>query len=207
MLQLDIDNLVRNILADLTVEPVAVRSESIQTDDGIFIDSRVVSLADIKSRLGDAKKLLIAPKSILTPSAKDEIRKRKIEVAVKLTNLAVDRRSPLWFATQHPATFPTKISKRHNVKPKSFETVAAIVENAIIHLSNNNRGVAMSRQSATLLCEANRHKEIRAIYGFDPKQTADDTAELDANLLVLHPDRIPPAKLSDIIKSFHPLAF
>lgn len=197
----DIEGIVRSILADLTVEPEPLRCTPIQAIDEVFIDSRVVSLSDIKGRLGDARKLLIAPKSILTPSAKDEIRKRKIEVAVKLPNSTVDRRSTIWLAAQRPAVFPASVSSRFDAKTEHFETVAEIIENALKQ-SSGHRGVALSRQSATLLREANRHEKIRAMIGFEPKQTSEDAAEIDANLLVLHPDRITVVKMFEIVQGF-----
>lgn len=200
----DIDGIVRDILADLSTGSKVACPEP-KTDlpdqrDGIFIDRRVISLADVKG-LGDARKLLLAPKSILTPSAKDEIRKRKIEVSVRLPLLAAERSSALWLAVQRPATFPSSIAKRFNAKPDVFETVAAVVEGAVKKLTGM-RGVALSRQAATLLCEANRHKEIRAIFGCESKQTAEDADEVDANLLVLHPDRVVADVMMDIIQMF-----
>lgn len=199
----DIDKLVRGILADLSAPSVPVCSEP-KTDlpdqrDGIYIDRRVISLADVKG-LGDTRKLLLAPKSILTPSAKDEIRKRKIEVSVRLPLLAAERSSAFWLAVQRPATFPSNVVNRFDAKPDVFETVAAVVEGAVKKLTEM-RGVVLSRQAATLLCEANRHREIRAIFGCESKQTAEDADEVDANLLVLHPERVGDRML-EIIESY-----
>ena len=193
----DIDGLVRSILIDLSVESKPVRTEPIE----VYIDSRVISLADIKNRLGEAKRLFIAPKSVLTPSAKDEIRKRRIEVAVKLPALDAERSSPLWLVVQKPATFPIILLNDFQAKFEQFDTVAAIVDSAMKNLADKIRGVALTRQAATLLREANRNDRIRAIYGFEPKQAAADAMEIDANLLVLHPERIG-SRMVETIKNY-----
>lgn len=187
----DIDELVQNILADLGDR--RQRAEEIRTlpepISDVYLESRVISLADIRA-LGDSKKLFISPKSILTPSAKDEIRKRRIALAVKLPRRTAGSEVTIWLAAHRPAAFSPAVLKRFNVKPEYFESVTGIVESALRKLSDENRrGAVLSRQAATLLCEANRHRDLRAFVGINPKQAAEDAAELDANLLVLHPDR------------------
>lgn len=212
----DITGLVQSILTDLSVGPQPVPAvpvgsapkvekpvdvkPAVRSPGEVYIDRRVVSLEDVKNLSGGVSKLLISPKSILTPSAKDEIRKRKIEVAVRLPRPAADSGASPWFAVQKPAAFPDGVLSRFNAKAEVFENVAAIVESVRKQLTNGRRGVALSRQAARLLCEANRYGEIRAIDAFDPKQTAEDAAELDANLLVVHPDRVAASALSGILE-------
>jgi hypothetical protein len=194
-------------VTDLTNKTVPVVETEKTAADEIYIDSRVVSLAEINERLGNARKLFIAPKSILTPSAKDEIRKRKIEVAVKLPSLTVPSGSVIWLALQQPVLLATnwenRLRKELKLKQESFATLAELLDEAERQLSNEKtHGVALTKQSATAIRLANRRDTIRAIGGIDPKQTAEDTAELNANLLVIHPERISNAQIFEIIKRF-----
>jgi hypothetical protein len=222
----DVDIIVRQIMADLTVSPEPVTSDTktvskniAKTDtkldvknniensfvNEIYIDNRVVSLAELKERLGNATKLFISPKSILTPSAKDEIRKRKIEVAVKLP-LHEDRISPaIWLAFHKPAELPNSLlnllRKEIFLKQESFATLTELLNEAEQQLSQEKtHGVALTKQSATAIRLANRSNVIRAIGCANPKQSAEDTAELNANLLVIHPERVNNTEIFEIIK-------
>jgi hypothetical protein len=215
----DIDNLVRQILTDLTVKPEPVCIEPEKTNENyneIYIDSRVVSLAEIQERLGIATKLFLSPKSILTPSAKDEIRKRKIEVAVKLAPLSLEQNSTgqsstLWFSFHQPATISAnflsrlqkEVEQKQKLKQESFTTLNELLTEAERNLSNEkSRGVALTKQSATALREACRINVLRPIFGITPKQVTEDVAELNANLLIVHPNRTAETNLFDLIRTF-----
>jgi hypothetical protein len=223
----DIDTIVRQIMVDLTVAPKPIPAETktvAKTDllsdiknniekpfaNEIYIDSRVVSLAELNERLGSATKLFISPKSILTPSVKDEIRKRKIEVAVKLPLPSTQTVPVIWFAFHKPAIFPVNLlnllQKEVSLKQESFATLTELLNEAEQQLSSEkNRGVALTKQSATAIHLANQRNTIRAIGCVDPKQSSEDTAELNANLLVIHPERVSNTKIFEIIKQLQKL--
>ncbi|MDR2116230.1 MAG: hypothetical protein LBP87_07605 [Planctomycetaceae bacterium] len=227
----DIDTIVRQIMVDLTEKPETFHADiktnikdnvktkiqgEVKNDieksfvNEIYLDNRVISLADLNERISGATKLFISPKSILTPSAKDELQKRKIEVAVKLpllpslSNSAVSN-SAVWLAFHKPATFPynllNKLQKTLVLKQKSFTTLAELLNEAEQQLSEETtRGVAVTKQSATAIRLANCCNNIRAVGCVDVKQTTEDTAELNANLLVIHPERINNTEIFEIIK-------
>jgi hypothetical protein len=218
----DIDTIVRQVMGDLTEKPETIH-DTVKTDlkteiqdeikndlekpfvNEIYIDNRVVSLAELKECLGNATKLFISPKSILTPSAKDEIRKRKIEVAVKLPLLPSQSNPIIWLAFHKPAEFPysllNQLQKKLTLKQKSFTTLTELLIETERQLSNETiRGVAVTKQFATTIHQANRSNVIRAIGCANPKQSAEDTAELNANLLVIHPERINNTEIFEIIK-------
>jgi hypothetical protein len=195
-----VDSIVRQILSDLTVLPT-------KELDGIYLDSRVVSLAEINERLGTSKKLYISPKSVLTPSAKDEIRKRKIEIAVKLPSAAASSGNVIWIAAHKPAVLlPSlliRLKREFNLIQNSFETLTELISEAEKQLSNkNSHGIALTKQSATALRSASRSDILRPILGIDPKQTAEDAAEINANFLIIPPHRIPESKFRDLICRF-----
>jgi hypothetical protein len=218
----DVDTIVRQIMVDLTEKSEMIRSvvkTDVKTDiqyevknniekpfkNEIYIDSRVISLADLNECLGSATKLFISPKSILTPSAKDEIRKRKIEVAVKLPLLSSQSNHVIWLAFHKPATFSYSLLNKLQIelapKQKSFDTLTGLLNEAERQLSHETtRCVTVTKQFATAIRLANQRNTIRAIGCIDTQQTAEDTAELNANLLVIHPERINDAEIFEIIK-------
>lgn len=211
----DIDNLVRGILEDLAPSvstgasnspvPAEPKGATNRDSQDVYIDSRVVSLGDLKARLGGAKRLFISPKSILTPSARDEIRKQGIELAVQLPDRQERKKTGLWIASQDPVRFSPVVLRRlqadFEASVQSFTADGDLLEAARSRLVENAVfGIALTCRAATILYRANRLESIRAIMGLEMNQAAEDAAEIDANFLVLHPGRIVETKIPDLIK-------
>lgn len=117
----DIDDIVQRVLADLTAVPAVSKPAAVQETaaaDGVYISDKVISLSTIKEQLGKGKRLFIPPKSILTPSAKDEIKKRNIEIAVAITDSSakqkqtIKQEKELLIAEVRPAILPKNILNR-----------------------------------------------------------------------------------------------
>jgi hypothetical protein len=226
----DIDIIVRQIITDITVtqkqttaNKKTVAKTSFPSDiknskdniekpvaNEIYIDSRVISLAELKEHLGTATKLFISSKSILTPSAKDEIKKRKIEIAIKLPLQEVQANPVIWFAFHKSATFPIRLlnllQKNFFLKQESFVALTELLDTAEQQLSHKTTcGVALTKQFATAIRLANQRNIIRAIGCVDPKQSIEDATEINANLLVIHPERVSDTKIFEIIKQLKKL--
>lgn len=217
MNKIDIDHLVQNILVDLMitpevekVHPIVVTEKPKQTNNNrneFYLDNRVISLSDLKDKLDGATKLIISTKSILTPSAKDEIRRRKIEIAVRLPDSTTKNQNSFWLALHGNNVLSQnmifRLQREFKIETETFEKQSELITRAEIKLIEMKQvGVALSRQAAKLLVKANRKTLIRAIPGFDPVQITEDVKEVDANLLVLQPGRISERKLFEIVKKY-----
>jgi hypothetical protein len=49
----------------------------------LCLSERVVTLRTIEGRLADAKRLVVAPRTIVTPAVKDELKARNVELVVR----------------------------------------------------------------------------------------------------------------------------
>ncbi len=201
-----IDDVVRSVLADLkrqgeTIGVCALPKNEGKRDAEIYLDSRVVSIAEIR-QIGEGATLFVSPKCVLTPSAKDEIRKRKIRLATRLPRPKTETAKKTWLAAHLPAVFSFEMLKRLGTKQIVFDSLENLLSTARNELANDDSyGIALSRQSAKLLVEANRFPTLRAIPGFSVGQVAEDMEETDANLLVVHPDRCG-GRLLEIIQKY-----
>ena len=54
-----------------------------QADVELSISERVVTLRTIEGRLAGAKRIVVEPRTIVTPSVKDELKARNIELVVR----------------------------------------------------------------------------------------------------------------------------
>jgi len=203
----DVDNIVQQIISDLN-GGTQKRSALKTVPDGIYISDKVISLETLSKQLGEGKKLFISPKSILTPSAKDEIKKRNIEVAARITPQvsAEQETRELWIAELIPAALPrniyNRLRKAFPLELKTFNTLETLLNEVQQKTTADSCGVLITAKSAVALQSANRFETIRAVSGTDTAHIAEDTQETNANVLVLRLDRIAEGKIFDVIKQF-----
>ncbi|GHT32848.1 hypothetical protein FACS1894214_4800 [Planctomycetales bacterium] len=212
----DIDDIVQRVLADLTAVPAVSKPAAVQETaaaDGVYISDKVISLSTIKEQLGKGKRLFIPPKSILTPSAKDEIKKRNIEIAVAITDSSakqkqtIKQEKELLIAEVRPAILPKNILNRLRktflFEFKPFSSVE-ILSNEIKQKCSAAESctVVITDKSAAVLQLLNRNEKIRAVSGSDAANIAEDIQETNANVLVLRLDRIAEIKIFEVIGQF-----
>jgi hypothetical protein len=202
---LDIDLLVRNVLADLSFKPVAQTEPIIIDERELIVESRVLSLVELKNHLDTVRKIVVSPKTVVTPSVKDVLRKRNIELATKIQNTVTEKKTSLWLGVFPPSVLSQKLSERikkdFGLTAQAFGTLLELIDEAE-HLVKTARGVALSNKSASMMKAANRREEIRAIVGYESRQTQTDTAELDANLLVVDPGRVGEFRVVELMKAY-----
>jgi hypothetical protein len=202
---LDIDLLVRSILTDLSFKPAAQTEPIVIDEKELVVESRVLSLSELKDRIDTVRKIIVSPKTVVTPSVKDVLRKRNIELSTKISVAVAEKTKPLWLGVYPPGVLPQKLSERikkeFGLTASPFGTLLELIDEAE-HCVKTGRGVALSNKSATVLHTANRREKIRAILGYEPRQTQTDTAELDANLLVVDPVRVGEFRVIELIKAY-----
>lgn len=218
---LDIDMIVRQVLDDLrqrpevssgttesSVDPPVTLPEAVHR---LFLaDSPVVSMADLRDRLEGVRELLVAPRTILTPAVRDELRRLKIDVVRETTTAPggktlSDKRIGIWLATQRPLQEPVRLidflKTRSELLYETFPGVGEIVDRLIANLEQRH-AIVLSSDAVRVLCHAHRHGAVWGVQGFEPKQTARDAEAVGANLLVLDPLRHTNYRQLEIIKAF-----
>lgn len=181
--------------------------------------TRVLTLETLDGRLDGLRKIIAAKNAVLTPSVRDELRKRKIEIVRdsdsskpstcshtqngKRTEPAEKRtlrllvRRPL----AEPTALLTTLRRDGDVDALFFDDAEEIVQDVLTRLPQG-RNVALTGEPARLLCLANRRPELCAVTACDPKQVAVDTETVGANLLVVDPKRFAPYRLAETIRAF-----
>ena len=203
--RINIDLLVQNILADLSFKPVAVEEPIIVDEKELIVESRVLSLAELTDRLDTVRKIVVSPKTVVTPSVKDVLRKRNIEIVAKTKDIVARNNPSLWIGV-HPsgvlsAKLSERIKKEFGLTAQAFGSLLELIDEAERRIESA-KGVALSNRSATIIHTANRREKIRAVLGYEPRQTQLDATELDANLLVVNPGRVGEFRVIELIKAY-----
>jgi hypothetical protein len=200
----DIDQLVAEILADLHIggEPLPVETAVQAAKHSVFLADRVVSLAAIQDISTSVDELVVTPKTVITPSARDEIRKRRLAVATRFAPTSISSQtagvSLRLFSTPDSA-FSARLEKFGTMAPKlplpeALDSIEKCLSEA------RQLCVLLTGRSASAMYEASRRNGIRPVMGIDVHQTADDVNEINANLLILSSKMLTESKIAAILK-------
>ncbi|MDR2440057.1 MAG: hypothetical protein LBE12_11915 [Planctomycetaceae bacterium] len=233
---INITDIVQKILADLKIKPEfteichktadnsitdkdnTVKDNIEQTntigldETELLIDSgHVISLGDIKRQLDNNHnqkilKIVIPSKSILTPSAKDEIKKRGLGIIVQKTGESNIRNISLWLAEHGNAIVSPPILKKlqaeYYLTRNQFINISEIVEESVRITGQKKHGVILTQHPATALRVIGLCESLRVIIAIDPKQVYIDAKEINANLMIVSPTRINELNIIESIKQF-----
>ena len=166
----------------------------------LVVTAQVVTLSEVEGRLDGVRQLVVPPRAVITPAARDELLQRNIHLvyaeakspaSVRLVMLTVGRRfdpAPLVDALKQAAV---------NVESHTTGCVIAATDQLAAELVKpDTLGLLLTRHAAAALCLANRCGGVRAVGQLDA------VGEVGANLLVLDPSRLGVFQLKRTVGEF-----
>ncbi|NUQ63479.1 MAG: hypothetical protein HUU20_13450 [Pirellulales bacterium] len=187
-------------------------TSSPQPSHELTVSARVVTLAELDGRLGNGvRRVLVAPRAIVTPSVRDELRRKNIDLVVA----GSDSKSALPSAgiplavVVHGKTDPEPLLKALAgdgipVQPHQSDCIIAAGDLLAQRLAGGNAlGLLLTKYAAAAVCLANRLPGVRAVLATDPATVAADAASVGANLLVVNPVHSGLFRARQIIGQFY----
>lgn len=77
----EIERIVQEVIRRLTLAGVRINKPS----STLQLEDRIVTLAKIEGQLEGIQQLVVMPKAVVTPSVRDELRDKKIELVRQIT--------------------------------------------------------------------------------------------------------------------------
>jgi len=214
-----VDRIVREVLARLgrTGEKgQGQASPARQTPDGeLVVSAPVVSLSAVEDRLEGVRRLVVLPGAVVTPSVRDELRRRNIAVvpgpprAVGSPGGSKLRSAPqvvmiVLGSRFDPAPLTSALaSEGVEVRLERTDCLVTATDTLSAELGKPNTvGLLISTYPAVALCLANRHAGVRAVLGTDASRLGADVASVGANALVLDPKTTGPFQVRQMAVQF-----
>lgn len=220
----DLDELVRLVMGDLkamgsiaspSFVPVAP-SDPEKVESVLRLSDKLITVELIQSKDDQKTKRWIVPQHvILTPLAKDELRKRKIELVYEnqsgsLKSDEAKREGSFLIALHGLKSNPTLISLLDRLQKKiafekiekkciieTTEEIARKLNDHLIHAV-----ILLSPFPAPASMLANRKKGVRALIASTPDQLAVDAPLIGANTLILNPESVGMFRMQQIFNEF-----
>jgi hypothetical protein len=199
---LDIDRVVREVLAELGLAPVPPGSE-------LVLNCRVVTLSEVDGRLEAVRRLVVPPGAVITPAVRDELRRRNVTLthtSPTAARAAIPVRLLLAMVGQEldPAPLLGGLANEGiEVDQRRSNCLIAATDQLAGEIAKpHTLGLLLTRHTAAGLCLANRLRGVRAVSGTDAGTVAAAVAAVGANLLVVDPAAVSPFQLKQIVSEF-----
>jgi len=195
--QLDIDEIVRQVLAALGAEhasPAPRPAQSAPATNGrVELASKVVTVGELEQQIGNAKQLVLRRGAVVTPSARDWLRDKNIGLEYRNTSAQAAAEHRLVVGLADSRYEPAALVRAIEGDGVSVEQLArtglvSVVGEMCDQVSSGGLlGLLLSGRASAAVCLANRRKGVRAITATDARQVGRAVDEVGANLLVVDP--------------------
>lgn len=201
----DVEQIVRAVLAEMTRPRRGATAPDAQGE--LVLTGKVVSLAEVEDRLHGVSRLVVPRGAVLTPAARDELRKHRVSIASAVT-VASAAAPRVVLAVAETDNHAAPLAARLAADGLSVERcsrsdlMGAIDQLCEIVTQGEMLGLLITRQSAAAICLANRKRGVRAALGGDVRHVADAIAEIGTNLLVVNPKGKSVFEMSEMARAF-----
>jgi ribose 5-phosphate isomerase RpiB len=200
----EIERLVREALSRLSAaapaEPVSsiapgAKPAAATIADALEVAAQVVTLAEVDGRLGDKRRLIVAPKAVVTPAVRDVLRQRNIVLerrvlGAKTSAAATKGAITVAVAARAEAGRLVERLRRDGYAVQQLAQAglaAAVRELADEVVRGGSRGLLLADEAEAALIALNRRNGVRAVGGDDAAVVGRTAAAVNANTLVVRP--------------------
>lgn len=201
-----VDTIVRNVLEQLQGTSKAQSSAGVSAST-VFQES-VLTEELLTQKLNGAKQIEIGAKSVLTPSARDFLRKRNIEYVRKTDTISTTGANWRAIVVQTTGALASALNdmeqtSTHNWDRELVGTNCEAIEYAVSALcrAEVNGAVILTAKPESVACRANRNQKIRAATIECVLQTKQLKADLNPNLLCINPENKSYIELRNLLRA------
>lgn len=215
----EIERLVRRALAQLLAAPASPtvpakpatdKSETATTQGVLQIDERVVSAGLLEGRLEGVRQLLLRRGAVVTPSARDELKRRGIAVESASGGNGKSSAKPpaklivASIGSTDANAWTAALGESMTVEwiSPAADLAATIAKWSDAVLGRKTPGVLITDQAAAALVLVNRNHGIRAVGGANTKEMSDAAAAIGANGLVVDPRGKGKFEITTLLRAF-----
>jgi ribosomal protein L12E/L44/L45/RPP1/RPP2 len=205
-----VDRIVHEVLSRLGRGAHAAASDAASPSRGeLVLLEKVVSAALLAGRLDGVKRVLVSPRAVVTPSARDLLRDRNITLARALKTAPVSAAAAKLIVctagVRIDTSSLTNTLRQRGVEIESraeAEVVQAVNGMAGEIASSRTRGVLLTDEVAAALCLANRRRGVRAATAANRCDVNEVVRSVCANLLIIDGVRRSRFEIQRIVEAF-----
>lgn len=188
----DIDRIVQEVIRRL------VSSSTAKSTTALHLSERVITLATIENRLNGIQQIVVARQAVVTPSVRDELRQKKIQLVQQDVPSQAQAGRKLFFANLTGVGLTSVIrDTAYEFQTIQQETLDAAVRIMTNQLTVDSLGVIATDQPEWAVCLANRNPDTHAFVGHNV-ECVRRAKTLNFNLMAMKPSPL----FASLLKSF-----
>jgi hypothetical protein len=200
---IDIEQVVQAVLRELKLlsgppapTPPAPPVVEAAPEGQLTLSDRLVTMAVLEGRLAGLRRLVVSPRSVITPAVRDELDRRKVQLVVgpaHRASAAGKEQLRLVLVTHGRRFDPTALlaalrSSSVSVESHALDCIMATSDLLAAEVAKpHTLGAVLTRHTAAGLCVANRLPGVRAVLGTDVAKISAAADAVGANVLVADP--------------------
>ena len=214
---LDIERVVREVLAELkrapataTPEPVSVAGAPKPVTGDLVLSTRLVTMEEIGERLNGIRQVVVGPQAVVTPAVRDALRQRNIALAralpAKNASTAALRFVVVVARTKFDPVLLENTLQSESIEVQCHKTdcILAATDQLAGELAKSDAlGLLLTPHTAAALCLANRLAGVRAVLGNNANSAEVDIRAVGANSLVADPQSVSLFKLARMAGDYY----
>lgn len=168
----EIERIVREVIHRLTSEQAvgiqasSGRSQESQKSRVLQVADQVITLSSIEGQLTGIQELVVPPKAVVTPSVRDELRNKNVELVRQGSACTTQAKRKLLVANLGTKDVSQVIDDlRCDVQMVQQASLEAAISDMTSQLTNSSLGVIIVTQPEFAVCLANRSSNVRAFVG------------------------------------------
>jgi hypothetical protein len=201
----ELEAIVRAVIERLlsTSAPISATAASVTRpavpsppeDDAIGLSDRVITLASLEHFTNETRRVIVRPNAIVTPSARDELAKRGIEVVrgetvptkvkSQTSSIVWTIGETAWDAGGIMNSLAPQMSGAREIVAETFPMRVAELAHEVA--DHDRLGIVFTEATAVALCIANRQAGVRAVHVHDLHELQSLETTLAPNVLVIDP--------------------
>lgn len=190
-------------------QPPAPAASPAPRQGQLRLEQRTITLGLVQGRLKGIHEVLVPAGAVVTPSVRDELRKRQIRLQIQdaaasagppPAGLVLGVAGPATVAEAALAVVQAESAAAQRIDgPCVVEVVRQVTQ---IVAGDDQLGLVLTNAPAVALCLANRQSRIRAAWGVNTASVRQSARMLGANLLVVDPSQHGLYELRGMVRAF-----
>jgi hypothetical protein len=202
-----VEQIVREVLARLGGKPEGKVTGPSSPVNELVVDETVVTVTALDGKLGEIRRLVVSPRAVITPSARDLLKENNITL-VRSLRMAAPTTVRIAMAT---AGTPFDVSgivqtlrgHRAEVEQLASTGVMQVTNELAEEVGKSGKfGVLITPQFTQALCLANRHRGVRAATAASRGEVNEIIKTIGANFLILDPVQRSKFEVRRIVETF-----
>jgi hypothetical protein len=202
-----VEQIVREVLSRLGKKPETKLVGANSPVSELAVNEVVVTVATLDRKLAGIRRLVVSPRAVVTPSARDLLKENNVTLvrSLRTTKPTAIRIALATIETKFDASEIVQLLQQHQAEVIQLTStgIAQVTKELAEKVDRSGKlAVLISPEVTKALCIANRHRDVRAAAANSRAEVNEIVKAIGANFLVVDPSKRSRFEVQRIVEAF-----